>query len=246
MNLLSYLPEEGRIEKFTPLQVLVLTILLTKGSYVDGYAVSTYSVTDLRRILCNVSESSVSETVRIMAEQELLRFDGRVIRVGTRIDGVTTLFCSAAAEGFDAEALRAQIRPLLVAYQKECARFGRTRWEECRDTLDQVLKMHEDKLGGKQVAWYFAALAEAVYQEQQRPLMAKDHGQISQMVKLYGAADLLRMTTEFLVNADAYYSGTTPSIGLLVYHKDKLFHKVRGYSSIARERMRTVREEEKF
>lgn len=79
----------------------------------------------------------------------------------------------------------------------------------------------------KEFVLLFRACFEVWSQEPFRNFTGAEIGKMKYMLKTYEQVELANMIIEFISNSETYCSGTVPSMGLFLYHKDSLYVRVK-------------------
>jgi len=94
------------------------------------------------------------------------------------------------------------------------------------DQAQALLFAKPERLGVNELGQLWVSVYTLFFQEEHRPLMGKERGQLRNLLNLYGPDKSVAILLEFLFSDGKYSS--TPNIGHALYHKDKIWADITG------------------
>lgn len=131
---------------------------------------------------------------------------------------------------------------LKTHYLDNCSIKYRQEGLSAYEQAEEIIELDSEDITSTELASFFRCVYFLCFHEDHRKFMGKEYGQIKGLLRLFSPEDCLLIINEYLVNSDEYVKGkASVSLGLLLYHKDNIFARIRGSKNKAKsnERHRT-------
>lgn len=221
MNLLSELTQEHPIHENVLGCFFLYIVLLTKVEDYEGTLYSTYTTKTLRRKFPHIKVDKEIQELKSRGLIEIEKDDNDVewIIVG-EMDGDEIVFLSKS----DREYVDRYYYGLMDAINNWKPSARMRGWKSKAAAFIESLKNLKFKTHNEYKTLWDVTYA-AMFQEEPREFLAKEHGQLKTFYKLYHHEVVFSLIVEYLSNFEAYGKGH-PSIGHLLVMRDVVFQKV--------------------
>lgn len=219
MNLIPYIPLES-MREISPECLILYVILLTDCTSIDGEIISKNNVGKLEKMFVD-SEYDVADILTDLAQVDFIKFSDSGISVGWGKSGSVSLYSSAARGSIDYSDLDRAVS-IYIKYAG-----GNMGASNCKRKLEQLKEIPVHKFTGTEVASLYKLSFEAYGQVPARNLTGAEYGKLSFLCKTYDVAIVANMIIHYFANAEVYCRGTSPTIGLLLYHKDTIRARIK-------------------
>ena len=226
MNGIKYLKPED-LEDLNHREIIAYTYFLSSCRNHDGILVSSFDLDKYERAFSG--RLALSAYHKLLEGHYIKETSDHKITVGTFLE-VGSLYPHSTDTTKESLKL---LTSFIDAYKDISARS----MSVC-EKLKKMLERPANELGTEDFIYYYQLVFQVVFQEQSRVLTGKERGQLKTIVRLYTKQDVLALITEFIVNNEVYCRNTFPSIGLLLYNKDKLHLKIKGLTGSKKHRVR--------
>lgn len=244
MNLIPLLSKDNPVCSSVDFKYVLYFYLLSAASSREGELVSHFTVEEVYDRFKGYEPAEIAEAIADLLEDDLILVERGEVRVGTD-SGVKKLFQPADAS---LEEYLATIEGHVDSFLEE-ARGGQSA------ALARRLRNHMDSLRARPVPEWrltefinlFKTAYAAIFQEDCRDFNQKEAGQMKNILRHYDNSTFLKMIVYFIANSTEF-TKSAPNVGLMSYHKDNLFLRVKNKTTRYRDtsRKRTERDESGF
>jgi hypothetical protein len=227
MNCLKLLSKDNPILTDLPLKSLLYVTLVSKAYAQDEWLVSSYDYDDIFRFL-PFGGDSIEDSFQELISEKLIEFDEdtNLIYIGyVTQDGQKKLYTGTGLVDIEYE-----LSPVVEAaedYIAACkSKIGKGTAQALLKEVKSFIEKPLSTLNVPALVDFFGDCYHIFMQEEHRNFQQKEYGQMKNLTKLYDNVTVVRLIIRFFTNLHQFTD--TPSIGNLLYAKDKVYTSLTG------------------
>lgn len=214
----------------------------------DDVVYSEYTEDTLARKFRHYTEDEIEEAIKDLATEGLITVvyekPERINYYGvgvTTSDGISKLYSHETVTADDSIKC---VHEAILSYVEDASGISSLRAKRLKAEFESLCSIPPVKFTHKEFVKLYCYAYEALFQEEPREFMQREHGQLKQLRKLYAPVMLYKMIVQYLANSQKYAKDV--NFGILVYKKDKVYLDIKGKvkSVGSKSHMRTRKEED--